>query len=171
MSDQKIYVHNAEVDCNAILYCMMRAHHLPYLEGQELPLQDTWFIVPAVKHGPMYSLMYADIELAALQIIDQDGRPVKAHRVNPNVAPVLSAYEIGLIVKEAFDIPLWEKVNQKSFPYASMFDKSRMRSAFEATGAQMSSAMGIESSNITYQTIRKKIQPRPCTTCGGGKKR
>uniref|UniRef100_A0AB39CE51 Uncharacterized protein n=1 Tax=Pseudomonas phage HRDY3 TaxID=3236930 RepID=A0AB39CE51_9VIRU len=170
MSDQKIYTHDSDMDCNLIVYCFMRSIHLPILEGQELPLQDTWFAVPAVQHGPMVSLMNLEVEMTALQMIDQNGRVVKAHRVNPNIAPILSQFEIDQIKREAFDIPLWEQTNQKKFPYDSMFDKAKMKQIFDTTGQTAASLMTIESSNITYQTIRKKIQPRPCTTCGGKKR-
>jgi len=170
MSEQKIYVHEGEVDCNLLVYCFMRSIHLPILEGQELPLQDTWFVVPAVTHGPMVSLINLEIEMTALQMIDQNGRVVKAHRVNLNTAPILSQFEIDEIKKEAFDIPMWEQTNQKKFPYASMFDKEKMKQIFDATGQTPASLMNIQSSNVTYQTVRKKIQPRPCTTCGGNKR-
>jgi len=170
MSDQKIYAHGSDVDFNLIVYCFMRSLHLPILEGQDLPLQDTWFAVPAAQHGPMVSLINLNIELAALQMIDQNGRVVKAHRVNLNNAPVLSGFEMDQIKKEAFDIPLWEQANQKAFPYDSMFDKEKMKQIFVSTGQTAASLMNIESSNITYQAIRKKIQPRPCTTCGGNKR-
>lgn len=169
MSD-KPYVHNAEMDFNTVVYCFMRSFHLPILEDQELPLQDTWFVVPAAQHGPMISLVYADIQHVALQMIDREGRVVKAHRVNLQMAPTLSTYELGEIKKEAFDIPLWEQTHQKAFPYDTMFDKDKMKSAIQATGHTPATMMNIQSDNVVYQQIRKKIQPRPCTTCGGKKR-
>jgi len=171
MSDEKIYVHGAEdIGFNLIVYCFMRSLHLPILEGQELPLVDTWFAVPAVQHNTMVSLVNPNVELAALQMIDQHGRVVKAHRVNLNTAPTLSSFEVGEIKKEAFDIPLWERTNQKAFPYDTMFDKAKMKEIFAQTGHTAASLMNIQSDNVVYQQIRKKIQPRPCTTCGGKKK-
>jgi hypothetical protein len=96
---------------------------------------------------------------------------VKAARVNPNIAPALSEFELNAIRKEMFDIPMWEKTQQKSFPYDTMFDKALVATRFKESGATQATAMNIDSSNITYQEIRKKVQPRPCTTCGGSKKR
>ncbi len=165
-----IYVHNSEIDFNTVIFCFMRSFHLPILEDQDLPLQDTWFMVPAVQHGPMVSLVNPNIELTALMMIDQNGLVVKAHRVNPHTTPPLGTYELELMKKEAFDIPLWEKIKQKSFPYETMFDKTAVAKRYREAGGTPATAMNIESSNITYQTIRKKIQPRPCTTCGGRNK-
>lgn len=169
--EDKIYVHGSDIDFNTLIYCFMRAYHLPSLEGQELPLKDTWFAVPAVKHGPIIHLVNPNIEFTALMMIDKEGRVVKAARVNPNTAPTLSEYELGEIQKEMFDIPMWEKTQQKSFPYESMFDKAKVAERFKESGATQQTVMNIESSNITYQEIRKKVQPRPCTTCGGNRKR
>lgn len=165
----EIYVHGSDINFNTVVYCFMRSYHLPILDGQELPLQDTWFAVPGVKHGPMVSLVNPNIELTALMMIDQDGRVVKAHRVNPHVTPPLSGYELEAMKKEAFDIPMWEKSKQMAFPYATMFDKQAVATRFRESGATPAQAMNIESSNISYTAIRKKIQPRPCTTCGGRK--
>lgn len=167
---EKIYVHGSDIDFNMIVYCFMRGYHLPILEGQELPIRDTWFAVPAVKHGPIVSLVNPNIELTALMMIDATGHVVKAHRVNPNLAPALGEFELGEIRKEMFDIPMWEKMQQKSFPYDSMFDKTNVAERFKASGHTPASSMNIESSNITYQAIRKRVQPRPCTTCGGNKR-
>lgn len=169
MSD-KIYVHGSDVDFNTIVYCMMRAYHLPTLPGQELPLQDTWFAVPAVKHGPIITLVFSDVETAALMMIDSDGRTVKSHRVNLNTAPTLSDYELNEIKKEAFDIPAWERVKQMSFPYASMFDQDGMRARFETSGLSPATIMRQESTNEVYTSIRRKIKPQPCTTCGKNKR-
>jgi hypothetical protein len=166
-ADEKIYVHGSDIAFNTLIYCFMRAYHLPTLEGQDLPLKDTWFAVPAVKHGPIIHLVNPNIEFTALMMIDSAGHVVKAARVNPNIAPALSEFELAEIQKEMFDIPLWEKTQQESFPYDSMFEKTAVAERFKATGATPATAMNIESSNITYQTIRKKVQPRPCTTCGG----
>lgn len=171
MSKEKIYVHDSSIDFNLIVYCFMRAYHLPQIEGQEFPLKDTWFAIPAVKHGPIVSLVNPNIELTALMMIDEEGRVVKAARVNPNIAPALSEFELNAIRKEMFDIPMWEKAQQKSFPYDTMFDKALVATRFKESGATQATAMNIDSSNITYQEIRKKVQPRPCTTCGGSKKR
>ncbi|AFH14680.1 hypothetical protein LU11_gp149 [Pseudomonas phage Lu11] len=171
MSDEKIFSLSSDVDFNIIVYCLMRAVHLPELEGQELPLVDTWFAVPAVKHGPMVALAYGDIEMAALQMIDADGKVVKAHRVNPHTVPPLTNYEMDLVRKEAFDIPLWEKTTNTPFPYATMFDKDLSKRRFVESGSTKSTMLNIESTNETYNIIRKKIQPRPCTTCGGGKRK
>ena len=166
-----VYVHNSDLDFNTVIYCFMRSFHLPVLDGQELPLQDTWFIVPAVQHGPMINLVNSNIEVSALMMIDAEGRPVKAHRVNPNIAPTLSDYEISQIKKEAFDIPLWEQTQQRSFPYESMFDKEKMKASYASSGLTQQQVLSNTSSNILYNEIRKKVQPRPCTTCGKGKTR
>lgn len=171
MADEKIYVHGSDIDFNAIIYCFMRAYHLPQIEGQELPLKDTWFAIPAVKHGPIVHLVNPNIELSALMMIDQQGRVVKAARVNHQTAPQLSEFELGKIRNEMFDIPMWEKTQQKAFPYDTMFEKTLVATRFKESGATPATAMNIDSSNITYQEIRKKVQPRPCTTCGGSKKR
>lgn len=167
---EEIYVHGSPVKFNTKVYCFMRSFHLPILEDQELPLQDTWFMVPAVQHGPMISLANPNIELAALMMIDQNGLVVKAHRVNPHITPPLGNFELDMMKKEAFDISVWEKAKQQSFPYETMFDKSAVAARYRDAKATPAMAMNIESSNITYQTIRKKIQPKPCTTCGGRNK-
>lgn len=166
-----VYVHNSELEFNTVIYCLLRAYHLPVLDGQELPLQDTWFIVPAVQHGPMINLVNSNISIVALAMIDAAGRTVKAHRVNPQIAPALSDYEISQIKKEAFDIPVWEQTQQKSFPYDSMFDKESMAARYVASGVTQQQVMSQTSSNILYNEIRRKVQPRPCTTCGKGNKR
>lgn len=161
-----IFVFGSDVDFNTVIYCFMRAYHLPSIEGQELPVKDTWFIVPAVQHGPMITLVHQNIETAALMMIDSNGRTVKSHRVNLQTAPALSEFELEEIRKEAFDIPAWEKAKQEAFPYASMFDKTTMIQRFKDSGLTQQAIQSHESSNITYNTIRKKIKPQPCTTCG-----
>lgn len=169
---KSIFVFGSDMHFNTIVYCCMRAIHLPIFEGgQELPLQDTWFTVPAIQHGPMITLVNNNIELSALMIIDGNGRTVKAHRVNTITAPVLEGFELNKIKMESFDIPLWEETNKKPFPYETMFDKQAMTRRFNEVGATSKSILGIESTNETYNAIRKKVQPKPCTTCGGKNKR
>lgn len=165
-----IYVHDSPVAFNTYVYAFMRSFHLPELEDQQLPLVDTWFMVPAVKHGTMVSLANSDIELAALMMIDEDGYVVKGHRVNLQTAPPLGQHELDMMKREAFDISMWEKIKQQSFPYATMFNKANIAARYRQSGATPATAMNIESSNITYQEIRKRVQPRPCTTCGGRNK-
>lgn len=166
-----VFVHGSTAHFNTLLYVCMRAIHLPVLEGQELPLVDTWFAVPAMQHGPMVTLVYGDLELAALMIIDGNGRTVKAHRVNPITAPLIDGFELSSVRKEAFDIPMWEKANDKPFPYATMFDKQAMSKRYAEVGASPTSILNIESNNATYNAIRKRVQPAPCKTCGGKNKR
>lgn len=166
-----VYVHNSELDFNTVIYCLIRGYHLPTLEGQELEIKDTWFVVPAVQHGPMINLVNSNISITALAMIDAEGRTVKSHRVNPLIAPALSEYEIARIKAEAFDIPLWEKTQQKSFPYDSMFDQETKAARYLASGITPQQIMSQTSTNILYNEIRTKVQPRPCTTCGKGNKR
>lgn len=165
-----IYVHESNgIDFNTVVYCLIRPYHLPTLDGQELPLVDTWFIVPAVRLGPTLSLVNSNIEISALTVIDEDGRTVKGSRINPNIAPSLNDHEIAKIKKEAFDIPLWEKTNQRSFPYDSMFDKAAMKTRLDASGLTRQDILSQTSTNIVYNEIRTKVRGRPCTTCGKGK--
>jgi hypothetical protein len=167
-----VYVHNSDLDFNTVIYCFMRAYHLPTLEGQELPLQDTWFIVPAVQYGPVVNLVNANIEASALTMIDAGGRTVRGSRINPNIAAALTKHEIAQIEKEAFDIPLWEKTNQKSFPYDTMFDKVSMTARLNESGLTKQDILSQTTSNILYNEIRTKVRNRPpCTTCGKGKTR
>lgn len=165
-----VYVHNSDLDFNTVIYCFMRAYHLPTLDEQELPLQDTWFIVPAVQYGPVINLVNSNIAVSALTMIDATGRVVKGSRINPNTAPTLTDHEIAKIKKEAFDIPLWEKTNQKAFPYASMFDKAGMTTRLANSGLTQQDIMSQTTSNMLYNEIRTKVRGRPCTTCGKGKK-
>lgn len=164
-----IYVHGSNAHFNTLVYVMMRAIHLPILDGQELPLKDTWFAVPAMQHGPMVSLVSNEVEIGALMIIDGNGRTVKAHRVSPMNAPLLEGYQLEAVKKEAFDIPLWEKTNNRAFPYATMFDKQAMAARYKEVGATPTSVMNVESENKIYNSIRRRVQPSPCRTCGGKK--
>lgn len=164
-----VFVYGSDLTFNEYVYAFMRSYHLPDVEGQTFPQKDTWFIVAALRQNNIVNLVSAQIEATALMLIDSEGRTIKAHRINPLTAPRISVEEINAIRKEAFDIPLWEKLNQKPFPYKSMFDRTRMQQRFMSSGLTKEVAMNIESSNITYNAIRKKIQPRPCTTCGGKK--
>jgi hypothetical protein len=169
---KSFFVFGSDMHFNTVVYACMRAIHLPMFEGgQELPLVDTWFAIAAIQHGPMVSLVNNNVELSALMIIDAAGRTVKAHRVNTLTAPVLEGFELNKVKAESFDIPLWEKTHNKPFPYETMFDKFAMTRRFNEVGATASSIMGIESNNETYNAIRKRVQPRPCTTCGGKNKR
>src|SRR5690606_7107771 len=122
--------------------------------------------VRAVQHGPVLSLADSQIENASLMMIDSNGRVVRAHRVNLNTPPVIDGFELEAIKREAFSIPLWEQVNQRTIPYASMFDKTRMSSRLVSSNLSKQQVMSGESTNITYNKVRTRIK-QPCTTCGG----
>lgn len=165
-----IYVHSPieGLEVNALVYCLMRAWHLPDLP--DIGVVDKWFKVPAVKIGPVYNMVNSNFDFTALMMLDADGRLVKSHRVNINLAPKIDGYELESLQREAFDIPLWEQVNQKDFPYASMFDSTRISQRFVATGAQSNQQALLESSstNVTYNAIRERVKPKPCN-CGKGR--
>lgn len=165
-----IYVFNPipGLEFNALVYCLMRSWHLPDLPG--IGEVDKWFKVPAVKIGPVYNLINSNFDFTALMMLDVEGRLVKSHRVNLNLAPQIDGYELESLKREAFDIPLWESVNEKEFPYASMFDSARISQRFVATGAQQNqqAMLASSSSNITYNAIRERVKPKPCN-CGKGR--
>lgn len=165
-----IYVFNPipGLEFNTLVYCLMRAWHLPDLP--DIGTTDKWFKVPAVKIGPVYNLINSNFDFTALMMLDQDGRLVKSHRVNLSTAPKIDGFELESLQREAFDIPLWEEVNEKEFPYASMFDSTRISQRFVSTGAasNQQAMLASSSSNITYNAIREKVQPKPCN-CGKGR--
>lgn len=165
-----IYVHTPieGLQFNALVYCLMRSWHLPDLP--DIGTVDKWFKVPAVKIGPVYNLVNSNFDFTALMMLDQEGRLVKSHRVNINLAPKIDGYELESLQREAFDIPLWEEINEKDFPYASMFDSTRISQRFVSTGAQANQQALLESSssNVTYNAIRERVKPKPCN-CGKGK--
>lgn len=163
---ERVYVHGNDLHFNTTAFCFMRPYHLPNLPDQELPLKDTWFIVPAIQNGPMLTLISQNIMMMAIMVIDQNGRTVKAHRVNTMTAPLLTQHELDEIRKEAIDIPKWEQLNQQAFPYESMFDKTSMTQRVKASGTDFAKDARMESENIVYNQIRQRVKPQPCTTCG-----
>lgn len=163
-----IYVHNAPegLEFNAIVYCLMRAWHLPDIPN--IVPEDQWFSVPAVKIGPIYNMVNSNFNLTALMMIDADGRVVKSHRVNLNIAPRVEGFELEELKRQSFDIPLWEETNQQEFPYATMFDPARISQRYAETNPIDNSAVySGASTNTVYNQIRERIQPRPCN-CGKG---
>lgn len=165
-----IYVFNriGSLEFNTLVYCLMRPWHLPDLPN--LPAVDTWFAVPAVKIGPIYNIINANFDLAALMIVDEEGRVVKSHRVNLNLAPKVQGYDLEELKLQAFDIPLWEQTNQKEFPYSTMFDPSRIGQRYSALNPTDNKAMlSSVSTNVVYNKIRETVQPKPCN-CGKGRK-
>jgi|SRR5690606_10765720 len=162
----EIYTYDKSIAFNTLIYCLMRSYHLPEVPELENVGTDTWIAVPAVQHGPVLSLANSQIENASLMMIDSNGRVVRAHRVNLNTPPVIDGFELEAIKREAFSIPLWEQVNQRTIPYASMFDKTRMSSRLVSSNLSKQQIMSGESTNITYNKVRTRIK-QPCTTCGG----
>jgi hypothetical protein len=165
-----IYVHTPieGLEFNAEVYCLMRAWHLPDLP--DIGTSDKWFKVPAVKIGPVYNIINSYFDATALMILDTEGRLIKSHRVNLLMAPKIDGFELESLQREAFDIPLWEQVNQKDFPYSTMFDATRIAQRFTVGGVQQNQQMMLTatSSNITYNAIREKVKKRPCN-CGKGR--
>ncbi len=156
------------LEFNTLVYCLMRSWHLPDLEG--IGTEDKWFKVPAVKIGPVYNLINSNFDFTALSMLDQEGRVIKSHRINLNTVPKIDGYELESLQREAFDIPLWEEVNQKEFPYASMFEQGRISQRFAASDpvANQQAMLTSSSTNITYNAIRERIKPKPCN-CGKGR--
>jgi hypothetical protein len=157
-----IFVYNnvGDLEFNTLVYCLMRAWHLPDIENIQ-PI-DQWFAVPTVKIGPIYS----NFDYTALMMIDDDGRLVKAHRVNLNIAPKIDGFELDELKKQAFNISLWEETNQKEFPYSTMFDPARISQRYALlTQQQQASALTLASPNIVYNKIRETVKPKPCN-CG-----
>lgn len=159
-----IFDNPGNIQFNALVYCLMRVWHLPDLPN--IAKEDQWFAVPALKNGETYNIINSNFELTALMMVAEDGRLVKSHRVNLSLAPKIDGFELEELKRQAFDIPLWEQTNQQAFPYASMFESSRIGQRYSASSAEAkASVLNSSSNNIVYNKIREQVKPKPCN-CG-----
>jgi len=164
-----IYVHDnpQKLEYNALLYVFMRQWYTPELPNHTFK-GDTWFKVPAIRTETMdkvsYTIINLKLEMSAMMIISDNGRLMKANRVNldQKVAP----HQIEQIHEEAFDIPAWEKANQQAFPYDLMFNSAEVNRRYRAlNGTSTNAYFSIDSSNSLFKEIKKSVSPKPCN-CG-----
>lgn len=164
-----IYVHDNPqgLEFNSILYVFMRHWYCPELPEHSFT-GDTWFKVPAIRKetrdNVSYTIINSKIEMSAMMMISDNGRLLKANRVNldQKVAP----HQLQEIEREAFDISMWEKANQQPFPYALMFNSADVNRRYrEKNGLNTDVYFSPASSNALFTEIKKAVSPRPCN-CG-----
>ncbi len=164
-----IYVHDnpQNLEFNSILYVFMRNWYCP--EIPDHPFNgDTWFKVPAIRKetrdSVSYTIINSKIEMSAMMMVSDNGRLLKANRakVDQKVAPS----QLSEIEREAFDIPMWEKANQRPWPYAAMFNSADVNRRYrEKNGTNTDAYFSVSSTNKLFTEVKKAVSPKPCN-CG-----
>lgn len=173
---EEVYVHHnpGSIKFNAGLYVFIRSWYMPTETG-ETPAEDTWLRVPAFKSpGPggkdHYALVNPNIELISMVVVTDDGIVRKVSRARPFLA--LAPSILKRITDEAIDVPEWEMQNQKSWPYATMFNKDLVKERYAIKyGETKAPYFNVTSTNQTYMHVKRAVLPKPCSNCGQGRKR
>lgn len=142
------------------VFILLRQYNVP-TPTIPMPNGDMWFKVPVLDFGGIISFTHTNLELAAIMIVDAQGRVIKTQRTNTNTAKV-SEYLLTKLGNEAFDIEAWEAANGTAFPYESMFDRDAVRQRLLSVGKLEA---GTISNNVTFKEIRSEIKPK-CKQCG-----
>lgn len=164
-----IYVHDNPqgIEYNSVLYVFLRKWYLPELDNHEFK-QDSWFAVPAVRKetrdAVSFTIINSRMEMASMMMVSENGMLLKANR--SKLQQKVPSHQLQQIEQQAFNIPAWEKLNQKSFPYEDMFDGKKVQQRYSAVNGSNSDAyFSIASENQLFTEIKKVVSPKPCN-CG-----
>ena len=78
----------------------------------------------------------------------------------------VAQHQLIQIEQQAFDIPAWEKINQRSFPYELAHNGKEVQARYRAVnGTSTEAYFSIASENLLFTEIKKVVSPKPCN-CG-----
>lgn len=164
-----VYVHDnpQNLPFNAVMYAFMRQWYCPELEDHVFT-GDTWFKVPAIKAETATSVSFTiinnKIELSSMMLISENSRLLRATRTRTD--QLVPEAEMMRVRQVAFDIPAWELLHQKPFPYDKMFESALVNKRYkEINGNDSDAFFSIASADQLFTKIKTAVSPKPCN-CG-----
>ena len=164
-----IYVHDNPqgLEFNALVYVFQRSWYCPELDNHKFT-GDTWFKVPAIRVETRDSVSYTPInskmEMTAMMMVSDAGMLLRANRTR--LQQKVAQHQLIQIEQQAFDIPAWEKINQRSFPYELAHNGKEVQARYRAVnGTSTEAYFSIASENLLFTEIKKVVSPKPCN-CG-----
>jgi len=152
---------------NDYIYVFLRSWYMPSVPEFTIT-GDKWLKLPALRtdmseNRQHYTCCNANAALSALITIAANGSVLRVGRATPNT--VCDETVFALIKEDAINVELWERNNNKPWPYDNMFAKTLVKKRYEVVYGTNTTPFNENINDAAYNAISSKLKPKPCN-CG-----
>ena len=118
MTEVYVYKPQGNVAFNSYIYAFMRSWYT--LDGTE----DKWFKIPAyrVPGTDKFTCINSKVQPVSVMILGENGQVLKMKNDKMRKQTIIDTATLDSIEREAINTSEWERENQKTFPFAEMFE-------------------------------------------------